>query len=259
MKRIYIAHPLIGDRSPEWGDREKNLDRYLRICAWATEQGHVVLSWVHHVLTHDAGLTCTHEQDAHDYYLSRDEALVAVADEVWVCCPAGVSRGVDREIAFAEKHGIPVLQVHVYPAGGLYQLPVGDIRIPGDDWPGTGSTPWPLSIRSLVAQAHATAREKGWWGPNGDEDRNIPEQLALMHSELSEALEEIRAGRAPAEITTDADGKPGKPGGFPVELADLLIRVADTCGRYGIDLETALRRKLAYNRGRPYRHGGKTC
>jgi len=110
MKRIYIAHPLIGTPGdPLWGDRDRNLDRYLRICARATEQGHVVLSWVHHVLLHDAGLTCTDGQDEHDYYLVRDEALVAVADEVWQCCPNGVSRGVDREVAFAKDEGIPVV------------------------------------------------------------------------------------------------------------------------------------------------------
>lgn len=110
MKRIYVAHPLVGDDSPEWGMQEENFQRYLRICAKATEEGNVVVSWAHHVLTHRLGLTCRDGQDEHEYYLSRDEALVGVADEVWACCPPGVSRGVDREVAFAEMYGIPVVR-----------------------------------------------------------------------------------------------------------------------------------------------------
>jgi hypothetical protein len=33
--------------------------------------------------------------------------------------------------------------------------------------------------------------------------------------------------------------------------------VFDTCQRYGIDLEAALQVKMAYNKTRPCRHGGK--
>lgn len=50
---------------------------------------------------------------------------------------------------------------------------------------------------------------------------------------------------------------PPKPIGIAVELADVLIRIADTCGRYNIPLEEALKLKLAYNKTRPHRHGGK--
>lgn len=48
-----------------------------------------------------------------------------------------------------------------------------------------------------------------------------------------------------------------KPEGVPIELADVIIRVADMCGRYGIDLEAALRIKQVFNRTRPRKHGGK--
>lgn len=50
---------------------------------------------------------------------------------------------------------------------------------------------------------------------------------------------------------------PVKPEGVPSELADIVIRVADICGYYGIDLDAAITQKMAYNRTRPYRHGGK--
>lgn len=113
-----------------------------------------------------------------------------------------------------------------------------------------------LSIKDLVAKAHETAKAKGWWE---NPDRNVGEQIALMHSELSEALEEYRVGRPPLDAVwrADEDDPASKPEGFGIELADVLIRIADTCGRYGIDLEECVRVKLAYNLSRPHRHGGK--
>lgn len=118
-------------------------------------------------------------------------------------------------------------------------------------------------INELVKAAHENAKAKGWW----DEERTFGEQIALMHSELSEALEEYRAGNKPNEIyvicTCDGGGKvPScrnckKTEGIPIELADVIIRIFDTCGRYGIDLEEAINIKMAYNRTRPHKHGGK--
>ena len=54
-------------------------------------------------------------------------------------------------------------------------------------------------------------------------------------------------------------GPKGKPEGFPAELADLLIRVGDLAAALGIDLDFEVRRKMAYNETRPYRHGGLKC
>lgn len=111
-----------------------------------------------------------------------------------------------------------------------------------------------MKIDDIIREAHENAIEKGWWGEDGRADKPFGEIVALMHSELSEALEEYRAGRGLHEFYS-SDG--GKPEGIPVELADVVIRIADFCGRHGIDLTSAIERKMAYNRTRPYRHGGK--
>jgi NTP pyrophosphatase (non-canonical NTP hydrolase) len=122
-----------------------------------------------------------------------------------------------------------------------------------------------MKINDLVKQAHENALSKGWW----EEDRTFGEIIALMHSELSEALEDFRNGFMPHDVWYEKkiDGevqreveqieKDWKPCGIPSELADVVIRVFDACGRYEIDLEAAITEKMAYNATRPQRHGGK--
>ena len=104
-------------------------------------------------------------------------------------------------------------------------------------------------INLLCKKAHENAVAHGWW----EEERSFGEQIALMHSELSEALEDFRDNRVPDEIYYDGN----KPNGIPVELADCVIRIFDTCGRYNINLQEAIIKKMAYNEQRPYKHGGK--
>lgn len=127
-------------------------------------------------------------------------------------------------------------------------------------------------FNSYKRAVHACAVEHGWWNdPNTGEpvDRNMGEMIALMHSELSEALEAYRDGEpvihykypnyAPARYETSPEigGVLGKPCGIASEFADVIIRILDTCEREGIPVTEALVQKHKFNRTRPYRHGGK--
>ncbi|UUZ85636.1 hypothetical protein LJK88_20320 [Paenibacillus sp. P26] len=105
------------------------------------------------------------------------------------------------------------------------------------------------SINDLVNAAHQNAIDKGWH----EEPRSFGEIIALIHSELSEALEDYRNGRRFTETYYEGE----KPCGIPSELADAVIRVFDACGYLGIDLESAIREKMVYNATRERRHGGK--
>ena len=93
-------------------------------------------------------------------------------------------------------------------------------------------------INALCKDAYETAVSKGWH----DEERETGTMLALIHSEVSEALEADRKG--------DEEN-------FAEELADVCIRVFDLCGLKGIDLEDAIFLKMNRNKGRSYKHGGK--
>lgn len=105
-------------------------------------------------------------------------------------------------------------------------------------------------IDYLCQVCYEIALSKGWWS----EERTFGDILSLFHSEISEALEEFRNGNEIDQIYFERENKPA---GVPVELADLLIRVFDFCGRFSIPLSEALNRKIRYNMGRSWRHGGK--
>lgn len=78
--------------------------------------------------------------------------------------------------------------------------------------------------------------------------------LALIHSEVSEVLEEFRNGHSAGEVYYRDDGKPE---GVPMELADIVIRCFDMAYVYGIDLEAAMIEKHEYNKKRQKMHGKK--
>ena len=87
-----------------------------------------------------------------------------------------------------------------------------------------------MTIEELCERSYKTAVDKGWH----EKPRSFGEVTALFHSEVSEALE---IWRDPARTIVEVwESEGGKPEGFVIELADLLIRIGDTCVEMGFPL-----------------------
>lgn len=127
-----------------------------------------------------------------------------------------------------------------------------------------------MNINELAKEVHANAVKHGFW----EKPPSLPEAIALIHSELSEALEEYRDGKplvygtcavAPEDCDHYAacheagedDPTKCKPEGIAVELADVVIRVLDLTAALGVDIDAIIMAKHRYNIGREFMHGGK--
>lgn len=94
----------------------------------------------------------------------------------------------------------------------------------------------------LTGVCHGAAKRAGWWSNPATNQINplcFSNKLALIHSEISEAME--------------GDRKSLKDDHLPhrdmreVELADAVIRIFDLAGAYGMDIGGAISEKLEYN------------
>ena len=101
-------------------------------------------------------------------------------------------------------------------------------------------------LRDFQKRVHQNAINKGFY----ENPPNIATRIALMHSELSEALEADRRGNPP-------DDKIPEFGGIEAELGDVMIRILDMAEHEGLDVIGAMMTKAKMNEGRAYKHGGK--
>lgn len=129
---------------------------------------------------------------------------------------------------------------------------------------------------------HAWAVRKQWRGPDAETQRTTGDDMALIVSEVSEALEAYRECADPLlvwntytveinhvkfkNLTWDqvmalgvdpADLGEPKPEGVGPELADTIIRILDYAEHVGLDMDLEVARKMAHNESREVRHGGK--
>ena len=89
------------------------------------------------------------------------------------------------------------------------------------------------------------AKAHGWAS-----DQHEAVSIALMHSELSEALEAYRHGNPASEHIPEFTA-------VEEEMADVVIRIMDHCAARGHRVADAILAKIVFNTDRPHKHGGK--
>jgi NTP pyrophosphatase (non-canonical NTP hydrolase) len=142
----------------------------------------------------------------------------------------------------------------------------------------------PKTLEDMQAEVTSWCERKGWKG-EGSAPVTFGDTMALLHSEVSEALEAYRdwgladatGANSPQAHLNGCDYRKAilasdgpkfhpctcdvaarsKPEGIGSEFADVLIRLLDDCDRWGVDLRFEYERKMAFNEKRPYQHGGR--
>jgi len=139
-----------------------------------------------------------------------------------------------------------------------------------------------MTLKELAKEVHLANYEKGFYEDyeklvdsisKADhliilENIKFGQALALIHSELSEALEAHRTGKhfygggnSNGNIISfegeefNSIFREFVKDTWQDEIADAFIRILDFCGATGMDLDFHVRAKLKYNKNRPYKHG----
>jgi NTP pyrophosphatase (non-canonical NTP hydrolase) len=102
------------------------------------------------------------------------------------------------------------------------------------------------AFRSKQYTAYQISKDHGFH----EEPKNFGEIIALMHSELSEALESYRRGDPLSDHIPEFTG-------VEEEFADVIIRLLDNAHHFNLRVPEAVIAKMAFNESRPYKHGGK--
>ena len=117
-----------------------------------------------------------------------------------------------------------------------------------------------LYLNVLKKVCHGNAKDAGWYTDlktGKSLDRNVGEMMALIHSEISEAMEGYRKNKMDDHLPNRKN--------VEIELADAIIRIMDLAGYLKLNIGRAVIEKLEYNKTRAdhkienrKKHGGKS-
>lgn len=125
-------------------------------------------------------------------------------------------------------------------------------------------------LNAYAKEIHEANKAKGFY----DTPTETGTRLMMVVGELGEAMEALRKNKhsdvqgyleRKREILESSQGIPTEElarcfearmkDSYEDEVADAIIRILDLAAFEGINLETHIQEKLAYNKTRPYKHG----
>ena len=208
----YLASPYNHESE---GVRQKRYEANVRVLADLLHSGKITFSpIVHHhpvAVLRDLGRGFEFWRKVDVEYLKRCDVLIVLMLDGWQ-----EAIGVKKEIDISQTLGMPIQNME---ADSIIKQIGSEI------------------IEINTANGWNVTKPEDW-----QDTYKVPGVLALIHSEVSEALEAFRI-----------DDKAH----FEEELADVFIRLLDCSTGLGLDLESAVKAKMAKNRQRAFRHGGK--
>ena len=96
----------------------------------------------------------------------------------------------------------------------------------------------------IAKEVYKNAVNHGFW----KDEVNDGERMALIHAEVSEALEALRQGNPSSNKIIEYSN-------LEEELADAVIRIMDYAFGKDLDIAGAILAKIEYNQSREYMHG----
>ena|SRR3990167_4970390 len=96
------------------------------------------------------------------------------------------------------------------------------------------------NLEELALEIREINAKNGFIKVSKDSVKDVIVSLALIGTEVSEAIEEVRINNWE---------------GVEEEIADIIIRCLDLSASLGFDMDTAISAKIKANASRPYRHG----
>lgn len=97
-----------------------------------------------------------------------------------------------------------------------------------------------LTIKSLIDDAYNIAKKNGM---NKSNNLTATDYISSMHIDVNEILKWCISGKSLSEVSFD---KNNEPYGLPIDLADLVLKIGEFCGKYNIDLESAIETRLEF-------------